>query len=310
MRSLLEALGQRGTAILAAGIVVGLILPDLAAFMRPALAPAVFGLLALAMTRVRMTEIRKHAAQRARLGLSLLWIGVLMPVLVGIVVVAVGVEQLGIGLALGIILLSSAPPIFSSPAISYLLGLDGALALAIMLITTTLTPIIAPLAVELFIGPDLPLSPLVLFRNLAILVGGSYALAFVARRMLGEQRINSAQGLFDGMNVILMVIFAIALMDGISAQFLANPLRFLMFVAIVSGLVAVMMAISTVVFWRTGAQFATSVGYLTGFRNMALAVGALGSAVPPDTWTIFAVNQFPIYLGPALLTPVCRRLLG
>ena len=127
--------------------------------------------------------------------------------------------------------------------------------------------------------------------------------------MLGEQRINSAQGLFDGMNVILMVIFAIALMDGISAQFLANPMRFLMFVAIVSGLVAVMMAVSAMAFWRTGAQFATSVGYLSGFRNMALAVGALGAAVPPDTWTIFAVNQFPIYLGPALLTPVCRRLL-
>lgn len=309
MRSLLEALGRRGTTILAAGILVGLALPDLAAFARPALTPAVFGLLALAMTRVRMTEIRKHAAQPARFTRALCWIGLIIPLLVGTVVVLIGIEQLGIGLALGIILLSSAPPIFSSPAISYLLGLDGALALAIMLTTTTLTPLLAPLAVYMFIGSDLPLSPIVLFRNLAILVGGSYALAFVARRMLGAQRIDDEQGQFDGINVILMVIFAIALMDGISAQFIDNPTRFLIFVAIVSGLVAVMMAVSTVVFRSTGAQFATSVGYLTGFRNMALAVGALGSAVPPDTWTIFAVNQFPIYLGPALLAPICRRLL-
>lgn len=309
MVALLEALGRRGAPILAAGVFIGLALPDLAAFMRPALTPAVFLLMALAMTRVRTDQVRHHLARSKLLIAALIWVAVVLPALIGLTLLGIGPNRVGIDLTLGIVLLTSAPPIFSAPAIMYLLGLDGALSLALMLIATSLTPLIAPAAVELFAGPGIPLSPYVLFRNLALLVGGAYIFAIVARRIMGPAKLEASQGIFDGLNVTLMLIFAIALMDGIGARFIAEPVRFLSFVALVTGIVAIMMAVTMALFWRTGAKTALTIGYSAAFCNMALAVGAVGGAVPDDTWTLFAVNQFPIYFSPMILGPICRRLL-
>ena len=309
MIALLEALGRRGAPILAAGVFIGLALPDLAAFMRPALTPAVFLLMVLAMTRVRTDQVRHHLARPRLLIAALLWVAVVLPALIGLARLGIGPDRIGIDLTLGLVLLTSAPPIFSAPAIMYLLGLDGALSLALMLIATSLTPLIAPAAVEFFVGPGIPLSPYVLFRNLAFLVGGAYLCAIVVRKLMGPARLEASQGIFDGLNVLLMLVFAVALMDGIGARFIAEPLRFLSFVGLVTGIVAVMMAVTMALFWRTGARTATTIGYSAAFCNMALAVGAVGGAVPDDTWTLFAVNQFPIYFSPMILGPICRRLL-
>ena len=50
-------------------------------------------------------------------------------------------------------------------------------------------------------------------------------------------------------------------------------------------------------------------GLAAGSRNMGLMLAAAGSAVPELTWLYFAVAQFPIYLMPAMLKPLARRLL-
>ena len=49
-------------------------------------------------------------------------------------------------------------------------------------------------------------------------------------------------------------------------------------------------------------------GLAAGNRNMGLMLAAAGAAVPDLTWLYFAIAQFPIYLMPAMLKPLARRL--
>lgn len=163
--------------------------------------------------------------------------------------------------------------------------------------------------VHLWMGPDFAISPVDLGLRLTLLIGGSWLVAFAVRRYFGRPGIERNQGVFDGLNVVLLVIFAIGLMSGIGARFLAEPGHFLMLVAIIFTVTLGMGAATAALFWRMGPKLAGTIGYATGYRNIALAIGALGGAVPADTWTMFAVIQFPIYLSPMMLKPLCKWLL-
>ena len=49
-------------------------------------------------------------------------------------------------------------------------------------------------------------------------------------------------------------------------------------------------------------------GCSSAFRNIGLVMAALGSSLPDLAWFYFAMAQFPIYLLPALLKPLAKRL--
>ena len=61
-------------------------------------------------------------------------------------------------------------------------------------------------------------------------------------------------------------------------------------------------------FARLGMAQALALGLAAGNRNMGLMLAAAGTAVPELTWLYFAVAQFPIYLMPAMLKPLARRV--
>ena len=57
--------------------------------------------------------------------------------------------------------------------------------------------------------------------------------------------------------------------------------------------------------WR-----ALTAGYASGNRNMGILLGALPASLAPDIVLYIAMLQLPIYVMPALLAPLYRRLLG
>jgi len=50
------------------------------------------------------------------------------------------------------------------------------------------------------------------------------------------------------------------------------------------------------------------IALLSAFRNIGLVMATLGASLPDLAWFYFAMAQFPIYLLPALLQPLARRL--
>ncbi len=301
-------LGAHGTRILPISLFVGLAWADLAALLRPALTPMVFIMLTMLIVRVDLQKARQHASRPALPLLGLIWAIVAMPLLFGLGISLAG-SMLSAGLALALVFWASAPPLFSTPALAYLLRLDPALALGFLLVAVAAHPIVTPFFTALLTDGAATISAAELAWRLALLVFGAILIAAGIRRWAGYKRVSDFSTSFDGLNVICMVIFAIALMDGIGARLLADPIYALGFIAFVMALSLLSIAVTTALFWRAGRSFASTIGFSAGGRNIALAIGALGANVPEDTWLFFALFQFPIYCLPAMLKPVYDKLL-
>lgn len=308
MSGLLPWLGAHGTRILPISLFVGLAWADLAALLRPALAPIVFIMLTMLIMRVDMAAARKHLASPLIPTLGLAWTVVAMPVLFA-GAIWLGSTYLSAGLVLALVFWASSPPLFSTPALAYLLRLDPALALGFLLAAVAVHPVVTPFFTAVFTDGAASVSPIQLAQRLLLLVGGAALIAVVTRKLIGVDRIHQASTSFDGLNVIAMAIFAVALMDGIGARLLADPVYALGFIAFVMALSLVSIAVTTALFWNAGRRMAATLGFSAGGRNIALVIGALGVSVPDDTWLFFAVLQFPIYCLPALLKPVYERIL-
>lgn len=286
-------------------VFAGLVLPDLAHALRPLLPPAVVILLILSMLRMDWAAVLSTSRRPVRVALVLAWVQIGAPVAMAAVVAFL---DLSVGLGAALILMAASAPIMSSPALAMLLGLEGSLALVVVVAATLLTPVTAPYAAEFLAHLPLDIAPWELMLRLAGLVALSVGGAFVLRRVLGRARLEQHGQTIDAGSVLFLVLFAIAIMDGVTAELLANPART---VLIILGSFAAnlgLQAVGAVLFWKMGARAALTVGLVSGNCNMALLLAVLPTGVHPDVPLFFALGQFPIYILPAVLTPFYRRL--
>lgn len=304
----LSWLGRQGTRAVAASLFIGVMLPPLAAFLKPIFAYALFALLCLAFLRVDPAEVRAHFGRPMRVAAAAAWMMIATPVLIGLSLVALGIEQRLPGLYVAMILQAAAPPVISAPTLAALMGLDAALSLATLVICTAATPLTAPVFAALFVGAGMELSPILLGAKLLAMLAGSAIVAMLVRRWRGQAWIDAQKERIDGLSVIALFFFAVALMDGVLASILNEPLKVLGLTLLSFALSLGLAALTALVFVRLGLAQALALGLAAGNRNMGLMLAAAGAAVPDLTWLYFAIAQFPIYLMPAMLKPLARRV--
>lgn len=307
--TLLAWLGRQGTRAVAALVVIGIAVPPLGALLKPLVTETIFVLLCLAFMRVDLGAFRAHLRRPAVVLAAGVWTGMLIPLLGGLLGIAIGLPERAPDLFLALMLQCIASPIMAAPAFASLIGLDAALVLATLIASTALIPLTAPLFAALFLGPGLTLAPLDLGLKLGVILAGSAVVGLLARQLFGLAAIERHKEALNGCNIIFLFIFVAAIMENVAAQTLAAPLAtvgltvlgFVIYGAILLG--------SALLFWRTGRERALALGFLCSQRNMGLMLAATGGALPETTWLYFALAQFPIYLGPYLLQPLVRRLL-
>lgn len=302
----LAFIGRHGTAALVVSIFIGVALPALSAYLRPYLGVAVFSLLTLAFLRVDQQAIRMRLRRPALLLAALLWMMLGAPLLTWLAILAIGPTALGPDIVLALYIATAAPPVMAAPAFIYLLGLDGTLSLALSVAALMVTPLTAPLIGELMLGASLPLSVGGLALQLSALLVGAFLLSFVFRRLAGRERLARSSHHISGLNVILLLVFAIAAMDGVAASFAKNPGFTLGLTAVTFALALVQILLSLALFAPASREDAYAIAHTCGTRNMGLMVAALGGTLPELTWLWFAVGQFPIYMLPMLLKPFVR----
>ncbi|MDJ1158421.1 hypothetical protein QNA08_09265 [Chelatococcus sp. SYSU_G07232] len=302
-------IGRQGTKALAASIVLGLALPQLASLARPLIGPCVFVFLALAFLRVDLSATRAVLARPGRLALASLWILAALPLAISLVVAAIGRQDLDPGLTLGLALMAAAPPILSAPAVAALLGFEATFLVAVVVVAMVATPLTAPIVASLVAGGTVPLEPVALALRLGALLAGSSLIAFAIRRVVGYAAVLRGRTVIDGLNVVFFFVFAVGAMDGVAAKALGAPAELLRDLAIVFTVSAAGILVTLPTLRGFGADQAFVLGFASGHRNMGLLVAALGGALPEGAWIFFAVAQFPIYLMPLFLGPLARRLL-
>lgn len=301
-------LGRQGTRAVAASIFIGIAVPPLAALLKPGFAYALFALLCLAFLRVDPVEVRAHFSRPMLIAAAAAWMMLATPLLIGLALVALGVEERAPGLYIAMMLQAAAPPVISAPTLAALMGLDAALSLATLVACTALTPLTAPAFAALFVGPNLSISPYALGAKLLGMLAGAAIVAALVRRVCGTEWVARQSERIDGLSVVALFFFAVALMDGVLVAILSEPLKVLALTALSFGLSLGLTALTAFVFARLGAGQALALGLAAGNRNMGLMLAAAGTAVPDLTWLYFAVAQFPIYLMPAMLKPLARRV--
>ena len=302
-------IGRWGTQAFVLSVLVGLAVPPLAHLLRPVLPWTVFGFLTIMFARVELSALGDVAKRPWHLALASVWLVCAPPVLFGAVLALLGRANLEPGLVLGIALQAAGPALSSSPGIAILLGLEPALILCAVLLTTALSAFTAPVIVDLVAGAAVPLDVATFLGRLALLIGGAIAFAALLRRVARPARPRRHAASLDGLGVCFYVVFGIAAMDGVLAASWQNPARSLAFLGLSIVLSTLGFVASALVLRPLSPGDRLVAGYATGQRNMSLLIGALGASTPDSTFLYFALSQLPIFLLPQLIRPLARRAL-
>jgi BASS family bile acid:Na+ symporter len=297
-------LGRQGTRAVALSLFAGLALPWLAAAMKPAFTPSVFVLLCLAFLRVEPGALRRRFARPALVLAAVAWMMVATPLVCGPLLAALGLDR---GLLVALTFQVAAPPVVASSALAALMGLDAALALAVLAACAAATPATAAVFAALFLGGATDVSPIELGVRLFAMLGGAAGLAMLIRYAAGQPWVERQSERIDGLSVIALFVFAVAVMDGVVAQAVDNPLLLLGLIALALTTSLVLGATTALVFWRAGRTVALTLALAAGLRNLGVMVAATGGRVPELTWLYIAMAQFPVYLLPHLLKAALAR---
>jgi hypothetical protein len=308
LAAVLARLGRQGTRAVAASIFLGLAVPPLAALFKPYVPEAIFALLVLAFLRVDPNRMRGYAARPALVLAATAWMMLVTPAVLGAVFLMLGLDQHAPGLFLALVLQACSAPLTATPAFAALMGLDAALTLATLVLSMVATPITAPVFAHLLAGDVLTISAPAMGLKLFVLLAGSALVAAAVRRLAGADWVAAQGEKIDGLNVIVLFVFAVAVMDGIAARFLAEPLLVIGLIALSFALTFVLLGSTALAFRGAGRDRAFALGLAAANRNLGLMMAAAGTALPDATWLYFGLAQFPIYLAPQMLQPLARRV--
>lgn len=297
-------LGAHVTAALAGGVFLGLLWPALAALLAPLLMPAVFVLLVATLLRLDWRAVAARAAAPGRTLAILAWLALGTSTITFAVLTALDAPA---PLITAMVLAAASAPIVSSVPLAMLLGLDGALAAVAVIVTMVLLPLYLPPLALTLLGLNLGLGLWAFMARLGALVGGALAVAAVVRWRLTAQRLAAAGDAIDGIVVAMLIVFAIAIMNGVTAALFARPGIVLLYAGASFAANLGLQSLGTLIFLRLGRVAALTCGLVSGNRNMAILLAVMAGHANFDVTLYFAVGQLPIYLLPMMLRPVYRR---
>jgi BASS family bile acid:Na+ symporter len=307
----LEFLSRHATIFLAVGVLSGLVMPDLAHLLRPMLGLIVLFNLVAALVRLNFSEVVGFRRRPLLLLIVLLFVLILSPIaLASILNATVQFTSLSLGLVTALVLMAAAPPITSAPAFALILGLDAAFSVLIVVVAHLLVPFSLPVLAIVLLDLELDTSVAEMMMRLALIVGGSLLLTFALKRFPSSaEYINRSPKKIEGLSVLGLILFAIAIMDGVGEMALARPDFAILTIVAAFSANAGLQAVGVLVFWRTGKRIAFTIGHMTGNCNMGLVLAVLGSQANAEVAFFFALAQLPMYMLPLIALPIYRRFL-
>lgn len=304
----LDFMGRHATKFLFGGVLVGLLVPPLAELLRPGLVVFLLLPLTLSLMRLDWSAFQAYARRPLLFIPIIVFLLLVCPLLMFAALLPLGLPR---PLMEAIVLMAAAPPITGTVAIALILGLDAALAVIAMVIATALVPFTLPPLALLLLNIEVQMSLLEFMGRLGLMVGFAFAAALVAHRTLPPGWLKENKRLMDGASVLALVLFAIAIMEGVTAKLMAQPGYVMLatasaFIANLS-LQAIGYAVGRYVL-RFDQAAAVTLGILAGNCNMGLVMVSLADRAVFDMVVFFAMGQLPMYMLPGLLQPVYRRV--
>ena len=108
--------------------------------------------------------------------------------------------------------------------------------------------------------------------------------------------------------MVVLFLFALALMGDVLANTIARPLFVLGLLALSTAVMLGLSGLTALIFARTGLHTMLPLAHAAGARNTGLMLAAAAGAVPELVWLYVALLQIPIYALPLIVKPLLRRL--
>ncbi|WP_372620752.1 hypothetical protein [Falsiroseomonas sp.] len=293
-------------ALIASAALAGIVVPPLAEAARPLLLWISLVVMALALVRVEPDALIGVLRRPALALLVLGWVTFVVPLVVWLLLAPL--LPAGSAFLAAAVLIAATPSVMSAAVFAILLGADAALLTVVAIPSNALAPVWLPLMAA-FVGVTAQVDPWAMAFRLAVLVGGSFALAALAVRLAGRPALRRQAPRIDTWIVILVAASAIPCMDGVGEALAAWPLAFLAMLGFALALNLGLQAIGFLVFLAAPRQAALSAGLVSGTRNMVLLLAALGDPGESDLGLIVAAAQLALFVMPAIVAPA-YRLLG
>jgi bile acid:Na+ symporter, BASS family len=304
--SLLARLGRSGGPALALGLLIGFLAQPLASVLGPVLLPAIVALLFVSLLRLDWRLLAGYGRRPMLPLLATGWMLLLSPLLVW---VAVRIVPLPPELALALVAASLGPTIVSSPAFAAMLRLDAELATASVVAGTLLVALTLPTMAGWLAGFEVSLSWDMFAVRILGFVVVPFAAAAVVRRLVGPETLRRNDSALGGLTVLILIVFAIAVMDGMAARLMAQPATVLVYLAAAVAANLGLQLLGGLLFLPAGRRIALTVAISSGNRNVGLIYALAGAALGRDFLLFLAVAQVPMYLTPMLARPVVRALM-
>lgn len=306
IRSVLGFCGGHGPKVLFIGVFLGLAIPDLAALLRPHIGPIVGVLLFLSLLRIEWQAMSGYLRHPFSLIALLVWLLVISPALIMVLLLPLPMPE---ALETALILMAAAPPILGASAIALLVGLDAALAIVAGLSATLLAPLTVPPISFWLLGVELEVSTYEFMLRMGLVVGGAFVASLLVRFLAGTTRLRSAAREIDGAIVLVMLVFAIGIMDGVTETLFTRPSTVALWVLAAFIANPLLQILAFLVFIKLGRSRALTAGLMSGNCNMGLLLASLPESTDYDVALFFALAQLPMYMLPAMCLPLYRRLL-
>jgi arsenite transporter len=296
---LLELAARHGKALLVVGLVAGIALPELANALKPHIGAMVAILLFLAALRVGPRQAAGSMRDVGRsAGLALI-LQLAFPVLAILAFLALGWSG---PVALGLILMLSAPPVSGSPNLTIMTGNDPSAALRQLVVGTSLLPLtVIPV---FWLWPDLGGAQQVLaaaaglLALIAVAAGAGFALRATALRHPSARSLQS----IDGVSAVVMGVVVIGLMSAVGPALIGEPGRVAAMLAAAFAANLALQIVMATIYRQTGnGPDAAAVGIVAGNRNIALFLTVLPQETIDPVLLFIGCYQIPMYLTPTVL---------
>jgi BASS family bile acid:Na+ symporter len=304
VRAAFRILGFWARWALPAGVCLGLIWPALAHALQPLLPIAVISTLTAALLRLNWQQLG-YWFSHPRLPLLL----VITQLLVSPVVVAL-LARVGLipeALIVITVLQAAGAPIGSAAAFALFLGRPGHLSMIGSVLGTLLLPITLTLVVSVQLpsfGIEVALLPF--FLRVAQFALAPFLIAWLLRRLVGIERLRQLDAELAGINVLALVIFAIAIMQGVTEAFVADPHAILVLFGWSCLAAFLWHLLGYFAFRPLGADAALSAALMLGNRNMGLLLVVTAGTVGPSFQMYCGLAQIPMYCVPLILGAIMR----
>jgi len=256
----------------------------------------------VALVRLEGRQILALVRRPAASAAVVLWVLLAAPVLMtGAVALADPAPKLGTAMVLS----AACPPIMTAIAFCFMVGLDAALATVVVFIAIFIVPLTLPPLALLLLGLRLDINLLSFMARLAAITGGSLLIAVAIRAVAARETLERHRDLLDGVAVVGLLVFAVAIMDGVGHAALERPAYVAATLIAAFAANAGMQVAGFLAFAWMARKQTLAVAMLSGNRNMGLLLAALGAAAEFDIVLYLALGQIPVFLTP-LAKPIYR----